>query len=82
MHVTEIRKSASRYGEPWLALHQVLAGSCMLQLSIYTCLDLYYTINAVSSSGVVVTCTLERILFLALAVTEINIKFETNIKKV
>ena len=28
------------------------------------------------------TCTLERILFLALAVTEINIKFETNIKKV
>ena len=27
-------------------------------------------------------CTLERILFLALAVAEINIKFETNIKKV
>ena len=44
--------------------------------------NLYYTINAVSSSGVVVTCTLERILFLALAVAEINIKFETNIKKV
>ena len=44
--------------------------------------NLYYTINAVSSSGVVVTCTLERILYLALAVAEINIKFETNIKKV
>ena len=80
MHVTEIRKSASRYGE-WLALHQVLAGSCMLQLSIYTCLEPLLPINAVSSSGVVVTCTLERIL-LALAVAEINIKFETNIKKV
>ena len=31
---------------------------------------------------VVVTCTLERILFLGLAVTEININFEINIKKV
>ena len=29
-----------------------------------------------------VTCTLERILFLGLAVTEININFEINIKKV
>ena len=43
--------------------------------------NLYYTINAVSSSGVVVTCTLERI-FLDLAVAEIVIKFEVNIKKV
>ena len=36
----------------------------------------YSTVNAVSSSGVVVTRTLERILFLeiGLAVTEINIK--------
>ena len=80
MHVTEIRKSASRYGE-WLALHQVLAGSCMLQLFLHAW-NLYYTINAVSSSGVVVTCTLEKIPFLGLAVAEINIKFEINIKKV
>ena len=79
MHVTEIRKSASRYRE-WLALHQALAGSYNY-LFIHAW-NLYYTINAVSSSGVVVTCTLERILFLALAVAEINIKFETNIKKV
>ena len=80
MHVTEIRKSASRYGE-WLALHQVLAGSCMFYLFIHAW-NLYYTINAVSSFGVVVTCTLERILFLGLAVAEININFEINIKKV
>ena len=38
---------------------------------------------AVSSSVVVVTCTLERVLFLGLTVTEINIDFEIyNIKKV
>ena len=54
-----------RYGE-WLALHQVLAGNCRLcynYLFIHAW-NHYYTINAVSSSGVVVTCTLERILFL------------------
>ena len=43
----------------------------------------YYTINAVSSSEVVLLVHLkERILFLGLAVTEININFEINIKKV
>ena len=53
----------------------------MLQLFIHAW-NLYYTINTVSSSGVVFTCTLERILFSGLAVAEINIKFEINIKKV
>ena len=48
-----------RYRE-WLALHQVLAGS-VTQLFIHAW-DHYYTVNAVSSSGVVVTYTLERIL--------------------
>ena len=44
----------------------------------------YYTINAVSSPGGVVTCTLKIIIFnrlLDLDVTEININFEINIKK-
>ena len=40
----------------WLALHQVLAGSCMLQLFIYTCLEPLLHYHAVSSSEVVVTC--------------------------
>ena len=43
------------------------------------------TINAVSSAGVVVTCTLERILFLdfklGLAVTKINIKKKYRTRK-
>ena len=73
--MTEIRKSALRYGE-WLALHQVLDGSLCYNYLFIHAWNLYYTTNVVSSSGVVVTCTLERILFLALAV-----KFEINIKK-
>ena len=81
MHVIEnqkIRLHEGRYGE-WLVLHQVLAGSCMLQLSIYTCLEplLHYQ----CCFKFWVTCTLERILFLGLAVTEININYEINIKK-
>ena len=78
MHVTEIRKSASRYGE-WLALHQVLAGSCMLQLSIYTCFGTSTTLSMLFQVlELWLLCTLERILFLAVAVAEINIKFETS----
>ena len=84
MHVTKIRKSASRYGE-WLALHQVLAGSCMLQLSIY--LYMLGTATTLSMLFQVLELWLlvhlkERILFLGLAITEININFEINIKKV
>ena len=66
----------------WMALHQVLAGS-VTQLFIHAW-DHCYTVKAVSSSGVVVTYTLERILFLdfmlGLAVTEINIKKYRNKK--
>ena len=44
---------------------------------------IYYTMNAVSSSEVVLLVHLkERIIFLGLAVTEINFNFEINIKKV
>ena len=54
----------------------------MLQLFIYTCLEPLLHYNAVSSSEVVLLVHLkERILFLGLAVTEININFEINIKK-
>ena len=60
--------SFTKGGTEWLALHQDLAGSCILQLFIHAW-NHYYTINAVSSSEVVVTCTLERIHFLGLAVT-------------
>ena len=57
-----------------VGLHQVLAGICMLQLFIHAW-NHYYTINAVSSSEVVLLVHLkERISFLGLAVTEINIK--------
>ena len=86
MHVHD-RKSENqlhegRYGE-WLALHQVLAGICMLQYLFIHAWNHYYTINAVSSSEVVLLVHLkERILFLGLAVTENNINFEINIKKV
>ena len=45
----KIRLHEGRYGE-WLTLHQVLAGSCMLRLFILAW-NHYYTINAVSSSG-------------------------------
>ena len=65
------------YGE-WLAIHQVI-GDKLCYTFIY--LDAWnhcQTVNAVqcSSSRVVVTHTLERILFLdlGLAVTEINMK--------
>ena len=54
----------------------------MLQLFIHAW-NHYYTINAVSSSEVVLLVHLkERIIFLGLAVTEININFEINIKEV
>ena len=53
----------------------------MLQLSVHAW-NHYYTINTVSSSGVVVTCTFERIVVLGLPASEININFEINIKKV
>ena len=53
----------------------------MLQLSVHAW-NHYYTINAVSSSGVAGTCTFERIAILGLPASEININFEINIKKV
>ena len=66
----KIRKSAAqrRYGE-WLALHQVLAGKLL-----YTIYILGTTINCQCclSCGVVVTRTLERILFLDLALYSCN----------
>jgi len=85
MHVTgksENRLHEGKYGE-WLALHQVLAGSCMLQLFIYTCLEplLHSMLFQVLRLWLLVHLK-ERILFLGLAVTEININFEINIKKV
>ena len=52
---------------------------------LYMLWNHYYTINAVSSPGGVVTCTLQRIIFnrlLDLDVTEININFEINIKSI
>ena len=59
MHVTgksENQLHEGRYGE-WLALHQVLAGSCMLQLFIYTCLEpLIHYQCCFKFSEVVVTC--------------------------
>jgi len=60
------------------ALHHVLAGSCMLQLSIYTCLEpLLPMLFQVLGLWFLVHLKL----FLGLAVTEININFEINIKK-
>ena len=57
------------YGE-WLALHQVL------HIYLYSCLEPLTNCQCCSSSGVVVTRTLEKTLFLVfgLAVTEINTK--------
>ena len=55
----------------------------MLQLSEHAW-NHYYTINAVSSSGVVGTCIFERIAILGLPASEINIKKvkkQENIKK-
>ena len=60
-----------------LALHQVLAGKlCFIFIYKYTFLEPLLNCQCCSSCGVVVTHTLERILFFALglAVTEINIK--------
>ena len=50
-----------KYGE-WLALHEVLAGNCMFTNLFIHAWNHCYTINVVSSSGVVVTCTHERII--------------------
>ena len=60
----------------WLALHQVLAGKIMLHIYLYLCLEPLINCQCCSSSGVVVTRTLEKTLFLVLvlAVTEINTK--------
>ena len=48
--------------EEWLALHEVLAGNCMFTNLFIHAWNHCYTINVVSSSGVVVTCTHERII--------------------
>ena len=84
MHVTGNQKSASRR-----EVRRVVGPSSGSSWQLYvTTIYLYMlgtttTINAVSSSEVVLLVHLkERILFLGLAVTEININFEINIKKV
>ena len=73
-------KGCTESGWPFIRFE--LAVVCYNYLFIHAW-NHYYTINAVSSSEVVLLVHLkERILFLGLAVTEININFEINIKKV
>ena len=75
-HVKEI--SCTKGGR--LALHQVLAGKLCFT---FTFLKPLLNCEWCSNSGVVVTHTLERILFFDLGVTEINTKksIETRNKK-
>ena len=66
----------------WLVLHQVPAGK-LLHIYLYICLEPLLNCQCCSSSEVVVTHTLEGILFLylGLAVTEINTKKSRETKK-